>query len=86
MRLLFVLFLNSLFVSLSQKKFNVFKSYKDASSKPENYSKEKKYLRHSINEYLNIDQQKMYDKRYSKDNPKDLFDANWSGYTRVPKK
>jgi hypothetical protein len=74
----------SLFIILqtvfAQQKFNVFKSYADSNLKPPQYSREKKHLRHSIEEYLDPMQKKMYKIRYSRDSPDVMFDKNWSGF------
>jgi len=76
----------SLFIVLqsifAQEKFNVFKSYADANIKPPQYSREKKHLRHSIEEYLDTRQRKMYKIRYSRDSPDVMFDKNWSGFNK----
>lgn len=64
----------------AQEKFNVFKSYADSKKKPPQYSREKKHLRHSIEEYLDSKQLHMYKIRYSHDEPENMFDSNWSGF------
>lgn len=65
---------------LAEEKFNVFKSYADSKVKPPQYSREKKYLRHSIDEYLDPIQKKMYKMRNSPDIPDVMFDSKWSGF------
>ena len=76
----------SLFIILqtifAQEKFNIFKSYANSNIKPPQYSREKKHLRHSIEEYLDTNQLKMYKNRYSRDTPDLMFDKNWSGFKR----
>ena len=76
----------SLFIILqtifAQQKFNVFKSYADSNLKPPQYSREKKHLRHSIEEYLDPIQKKMYKIRNNPDKPDDMFDKNWSGFNK----
>ena len=66
----------------AQEKFNVFKSYADSKRKPSQYSREKKHLRHSIEEYLDSKQLHMYKIRYSHDTPENMFDTNWSGFNK----
>jgi hypothetical protein len=66
----------------AQEKFNVFKSYADSERKPPQYSREKKYLRHSIKEYLDSKQLHMYKNRYARDTPENMFDSNWSGFKK----
>ena len=68
------------FVAFSQQKFNVFKSYANADVKPPQYAKQKKHLRHSINEYLDPIQMKMKQVRESPDRPDAMFHAKWSGF------
>jgi hypothetical protein len=65
---------------LAQEKFNIFKSYADSKVKPPQYSRVKKHLRHSIDEYLNPVQKKMYKIRHSNDTPNVMFDSKWSGF------
>lgn len=83
-----MLYIFSLFIILqtifAQQKFNVFKSYADSNVKPPQYSREKKYLRHSVEEYLDTRQKKMYKIRYSRDSPDVMFDKNWSGFKTKP--
>lgn len=64
----------------AQDKFNIFKSYANAEKQPLQYSKNKKHLRHSIDEYLEPIQKKMLKIRKSQDKPSDMFDSNWSGF------
>jgi hypothetical protein len=52
---------------LAEEKWNVFKSYGDSNRKPPNYSREKKHLRHSVEEYLDSKQLHMYKIRYGRD-------------------
>jgi hypothetical protein len=80
---LYILLLISIMVTInmtnSQHKFNIFKSYENAQVKPKQYSK--KQLRHSIDEYLTSVQKQMLRKRSNKrNNIKDMFDDNWSGF------
>ena len=65
---------------LCQEKFNIFKSYTNSKVKPHQYSREKKHIRHSTQEYLDPIQKKMYKLKYGKDNPNAMFDKNWSGF------
>ena len=80
---IFVLILIGMLVLInmtnSQQKFNIFKSYENANVKPKQYSK--KYLRHSIDEYLtSVQKQMMKRRKDKKDQQNDLFDENWSGF------
>lgn len=65
---------------LTQEKFNMFKSYANSKVKPPQYTREKKYLRHSIQEYLDPIQKKMYKLRHSKDKPNTMYNKKWSGF------
>lgn len=65
---------------LAQENFNMFKSYTNSKVKPAQYSREKKHIRHSIQEYLDPIQKKMYKLRYSKDKPNAMFNKKWSGF------
>lgn len=65
---------------IAEEKFNIFKSYADSNIKPPQYSRVKTHLRHSIDEYLDPTQKKMYKLRYSKDTPNVMFDSKWSGF------
>ena len=77
--LLLIFILVTVNMTNSQHKFNIFKSYENANIKPKQYSK--KYLRHSIDEYLSSIQKQMLRKRKNKENNvKDMFDDNWSGF------
>ena len=65
---------------LAQENFNIFKSYADSKIKPPQYSREKKRLRHSIQEYLDPVQKKMYKLRHSPDTSDTMFDSKWTGF------
>jgi len=67
-------------IVLAQEKFNIFKSYANSKTKPHQYSREKRNVRHSIQEYLDPTQKKMYKLRYGKDKPNAMFDKRWSGF------
>jgi hypothetical protein len=73
-----VVFIDAFYLSNSQK-FNSFKSYRESKVKPENYGKKRK-TNHEIKDYLSEHQLKMLNARINADDPKDLFDAKWSGY------
>lgn len=64
----------------AEEKFNIFKSYANSKVKPPQYSRERKHLRHSIQEYLDPIQKKMYKIRHSKDNDRVVYDSKWSGF------
>jgi tryptophanyl-tRNA synthetase len=68
------------FVAFAEQKFNIFKSYANADVKPPQYTKQKKHLRHSINEYLDPMQKKMKQLRESPDTPGAMYDSKWSGF------
>jgi hypothetical protein len=75
-----ILFIFIFKYALSQEKFNIFKSYADSKNQPPQYSKQKKYLRHSIQEYLDPVQKKMYKLRNNPDTSNAMFDSKWSGF------
>jgi hypothetical protein len=81
MKYIFSLFL-ILQTIIAQEKFNIFKSYADSKRKPPQYSREKKHLRHSVEEYLDAKQLQMYKIRYSPDKSDVMFDSNWSGFKK----
>lgn len=61
------------------QKFNIFKSYKDATVKPDNYGK---VIRkdHPVTEYLDSKQLKMLRERTGPDTADNTFDNHWSGF------
>jgi hypothetical protein len=66
----------------AEEKFNYFKSYSNSENKPPNYSREKKHLRHSIDEYLDPKQKRIHKIRNSIDTPDVMFDSKWSGFNK----
>lgn len=81
MQLLFLLIavLFSCLQVTNSKKYNVFKSYKDADEKPRHYASDGAVA--PLHEYLTLTQKHMSWKRRAKvDHKDDLFDHKWSGY------
>jgi len=79
--MIFILYL--FFIILHQlesqhNKFNYFKSYSDSLIKPPNYSREKKHLRHSIEEYLDTNQKRIHKIRNSPDTPDVMFRSGFN--------
>lgn len=64
---------------IQSQKFNIFKSYKDAAIKPDNYGKVIQ-REHPVTEYLDSKQMKMLRERNGPMTPENSFDNKWSGF------
>mmetsp|Transcript_22416 Transcript_22416/g.24500 ORF Transcript_22416/g.24500 Transcript_22416/m.24500 type:complete len:226 (-) Transcript_22416:3743-4420(-) len=80
MMFVFILILTLVSIPYIQsQKFNIFKSYKDAAIKPDNYGKVIQ-REHPVTEYLDSKQMKMLRERNGPITPENSFDNKWSGF------